>query len=229
MNNDTSFNTITQRMLDAWLLTTAQEPAVPEDIYRDVLDLLTLKMRMTLVLLDAENPLDWRMKVVRPSGFNSRILNVNSIFADQRLGDFKDRSYMETAVIPRYLQVIASQKPAMEMVKTKVLGVSVGYERLILPQKTDRGSSAWLLSISNGRFMFNPPHRQAKLDATDEIVIQLLSEGATAKEIAADLGISHRTVEHRLERMKERYGAKNTVHLATMLVAMRFDREGDKS
>lgn len=229
MNKDTPFNTVTQRLLDAWLLTTAQEPAAPEDIYRDVLDLLTLKMRLTLVVLDGDDPLDWRLQVVRPSGFSSRILNINKIFADQRIGDFKDRAYMETAVIPRYVQVIATQKPSMEMVKTRVLGVSVGYERLILPQKTETAAPSWLLTISNGRFMFNSPQQQAKLDITDEAVIQLLTEGATAKEIAIDLGISHRTVEHRLERMKERYGARNTVHLAAMLVAMNFDRESEKS
>jgi DNA-binding CsgD family transcriptional regulator len=117
----------------------------------------------------------------------------------------------------------------MELVKTRVLGVNLGYERLILPQKTTARRPSWLLTVSNGRFMFNPPQQQARMDATDEAVIQLLTEGATAKEIAADLGISHRTVEHRLERMKERYGAKNTVHLAAMLVATHFDRDVEKS
>lgn len=77
--------------------------------------------------------------------------------------------------------------------------------------------------------MFTPPQQRARMDATDEAVMQLLTEGATAKEIAADLGISHRTVEHRLERMKERYGAKNTVHLAAMLIATHLDRDIEKS
>lgn len=229
MNTGTSFHTVTQKLLDAWLHTTPQLPAAPEDIYRDVLDLLTIRMRMTLVVLDGEDPLQWHLKVVRPSGFSSRLLNINKLFADQRIGEFKDRAYMETAVIPRYREVIATQKPSMELVKTRVLGVNLGYERLILPQKTTARRPSWLLTVSNGRFMFNPPQQQARMDATDEAVIQLLTEGATAKEIAADLGLSHRTVEHRLERMKERYGAKNTVHLAAMLVATHFDRDVEKS
>jgi len=229
MNKHTSFHTVTQKLLDAWLHTTPQPPAAPEDIYRDVVDLLTIRMRMTLVVLDGEDPLQWYLKVVRSSGFSSRLLNINKLFADQRIGEFKDRTYMETAVIPRYREVIATQKPSMELVKTRVLGVNLGYERLILPQKTMARRPSWLLTVSNGRFMFNPPQQQARMDATDEAVIQLLTEGATAKEIAADLGISHRTVEHRLERMKERYGAKNTVHLTAMLVATHFDRDVEKS
>jgi DNA-binding CsgD family transcriptional regulator len=229
MTKDTSFNTVTQKLLDAWLRTTPQVPASAESIYRDVVDLLTIKMRLTIVLLDGDDPFGWHMQVVRSSGFASRILNINKLFANQRIGDFKDRSYMETAVIPRYREVIASQKPSMELVKTTLLGVNIAYERMILPQKTTSARPAWLLTVTNGRFMFNAPELQAKLDMTDEAVIQLLTEGATAKQIANELGISHRTVEHRLERMKERYGAKNTVHLAAMLVAMHLQREGDQS
>lgn len=228
MSKDTSFHTVTQTLLDAWLRTSPEAPATPEDVYRDALDLLTIKMRLTTVVLDGEDPLGWSLQVVRPSGFASRILNINQLFKDQRIGEFKDRSYMETAVIPRYREVIASQKPSMEMVKTRLLGVNIAYERVILPQKTTE-RPAWLLTVTNGRFMFNAPERQSRLDVTDEAVIQLLTEGATAKQIAAELGISHRTVEHRLERMKERYGAKNTVHLAAMLVAMHLHRETDKS
>ncbi|WP_440531380.1 hypothetical protein [Sinorhizobium fredii] len=36
--------------------------------------------------------------------------------------------------------------------------------------------------------------------------------------------MSHRTVEHRLERMKQRYGARNVVHLVSMLIATHLDR-----
>jgi DNA-binding CsgD family transcriptional regulator len=229
MTKDTSFHTVTQKLLDAWLRTTPQAPAKPEDVYRDAVDLLTIKMRLTVIVLDGEDPFGWQLQVVRSSGFASRVLNINKLFANQRIGDFKDRSYMETAVIPRYREVIASQKPSMELVKTRLLGVNIAYERLILPQKAAASKPAWLLTVTNGRFMFNAPEMQAKLDVTDEAVIQLLTEGATAKQIATELGISHRTVEHRLERMKERYGAKNTVHLAAMLVAMHLHRENDKS
>ncbi|MBO9197044.1 MULTISPECIES: response regulator transcription factor [unclassified Rhizobium] len=229
MTKDTTFHTVTQKLLDAWLSTSPHQPGPPEAVYRDAVDLLTIKMRLTVVVLDGEDPLDWRLQVVRSSGFASRILNINKLFANQRIGDFKDRSYMETAVIPRYREVIASQKPSMEMVKTELLGVNIAYERMVLPQRTTEAKPAWLLTVTNGRFMFNAPERQAKLDGTDEAVVQLLTEGATAKQIATELGISHRTVEHRLERMKERYGAKNTVHLTAMLVAMHLHRETDRN
>lgn len=138
MNKDTSFHTVTQKLLDAWLHTTPQLPAAPEDIYRDVLELLTIRMRMTLVVLNGDDPLQWHLKVVRSSTVSSRILNINKLFADQRIGEFKDRGYMETAVIPRYREVIATQKPSMELVKTRVLGVNIGYERLIFRKRQRR-------------------------------------------------------------------------------------------
>lgn len=72
--------------------------------------------------------------------------------------------------------------------------------------------------------MLSPPKRQQRLEVADEAIIQLLIEGATAKEIALSLGLSHRTIEHRLSRMKESYGAKNTVHLVAMLISMHLDR-----
>lgn len=73
--------------------------------------MLSIKMRLTLFTIDGDDPKRWFMKAIRHSGFTSRILNINKIFADAHIGDFKDRSYMEEAVIPRLLQVIDSQQP----------------------------------------------------------------------------------------------------------------------
>lgn len=133
---------------------------------------------------------------------------------------------METAVIPRLRQVIDSQQPSMELVKTRLFGVNLGYDRILLPQR-NAGRPEWIISSSYAQFLLSPPQRREKLDVGNEAIVQLLIEGATAKKIAAALGISHRTVEHRLERMKERYSAKNTVHLVAMLIATHLDRSGN--
>lgn len=223
MPSDTSFSAIIRQMMDAWLQTTPESPALARDIYGSVLDLLSIKMRLTLISIDGDDPLKWSMQAIRKSGFSSRVLNINKIFSDGKLGDFKDRSYIENAVIPRYLEVIATQQPSLELVKTKLFGVNLGYDRLLLPQRNaDRPE--WIISSSNGQFMLSPPKRQQRLEVADEAIIQLLMEGATAKEIALSLGLSHRTIEHRLGRMKEHYGAKNTVHLVAMLISMHLER-----
>ncbi|MGN7713464.1 LuxR C-terminal-related transcriptional regulator [Agrobacterium radiobacter] len=72
--------------------------------------------------------------------------------------------------------------------------------------------------------MLSPPQQHEKLDVADEAIVQLLIEGATAKEIAETLSVSARTVEHRIERLKTRYGARNTVHLIAMLVTAHAEK-----
>lgn len=223
MARETPFTIVTRRMIDAWIQTTAEQRAAPEDVYRDVLDLLSIKMRLTVFTVEGDDPLKWHMKAIRHSGFASRVLNINKIFADCRIGDFKDQSYMQAAVIPRLKEVLERQQPVTELVKTRLLGVNLGYDRILLPQK-NAGRPEWIISSSYAQFLLSPPERREKLDVADEAIIQLLVEGATAKEAAATLGISHRTVEHRLEKMRQRYGARNVVHLVSMLIATHLDR-----
>ncbi|MET0748028.1 MAG: helix-turn-helix transcriptional regulator [Rhizobium sp.] len=223
MAKETPFAAVTRLMLDAWLRTTPERPAEPETVYNDILEMLSLKMRLTLFTVNGDDPLDWKMTAIRHSGFASRVLNINKIFADTTIGGFKDRSYMERAVIPRLLEVVHNQQPRIELVKTKLFGVNLGYDRILLPQRSTARPN-WIISSSYAQFLLNPPQRHASLDVGDEAIVQLLIEGSTAKEIAVTLGISHRTVEHRLERMKERFAAKNTIHLAAMLIATHMDR-----
>ena len=226
MSSETPFAAVTRVMLDRWLATSADNPLEPAVVYSPVLDQLSIKMRMTVFRLNGDDPLQWEMKAIRQSGFTSRVLNINQLFADCRIGEFKDRRYMEEAVIPRLREVVRTQQPRMELVKTKLMGLSLGYDRILLPQKNTMGSE-WIISSSCARFLLTRPRQEANLDVEDEAITQLLIEGATAKEIAATLGFSHRTVEHRLSRMKDRMGARNTVHLVAMLMAMHLDRSAD--
>lgn len=223
MSSETSFSAVVRVMLDRWLAASSSAPIGPEAIYAPVLDLLSIKMRLTVFHLNGDDPLQWQMKAIRHSGFTSRILNINQLFSDCRIGEFKDRRYMEEAVIPRLREVVATQQPRSELVKTKLLGVSLGYDRFLLPQKNDAGPQ-WIISASYARFLLTRPRQEENLEAADEAITQLLIEGATAKEIAGSLGLSHRTIEHRLSRLKERMGARNTVHLVAMLMAVQLDR-----
>ncbi|WP_245512320.1 helix-turn-helix domain-containing protein [Rhizobium leguminosarum] len=54
------------------------------------------------------------------------------------------------------------------------------------------------------------------MDEFDHSVLQLLYEGLSAKEIAQQVEISHRTVEHRIERMKARIGARTISQLVAL-------------
>lgn len=221
MIRSASFSTVVRKLTDAWILTDPARPARPEDVYAGVEDLLSLKMRLTVFRITGNDPLNWNMIAIRHSGFRSRILNVNKLFADCTIGEFKDRRYMEEAVIPRLVEVIERQQPSSELVKTRLLGINLGYDRILLPQKNEKRPE-WVISSSNAQFLLSSPQRLESLDIGDEAILQLLMEGSTAKEIANTLEISHRTVEHRLERIKLKYGAKNNVHLVAMLMSARL-------
>ena len=50
-------------------------------------------------------------------------------------------------------------------------------------------------------------------------LVRQLLRGKTAKEIGRILGLSHRTIEHRIERMKLKLEADNKSHLIEILLS----------
>ncbi|WP_390919876.1 LuxR C-terminal-related transcriptional regulator [Neorhizobium turbinariae] len=52
-----------------------------------------------------------------------------------------------------------------------------------------------------------------------------LIEGQTTKEIGDLLQLSPRTIEHRIDRLKTRFEARNLVHLVAKLVANQVGRK----
>jgi hypothetical protein len=218
------FNTVAQKMLDSWIETNPSEPVEPQHVYAGVLDLLSIKMRLTVIKVGGPDPLAWQMTPVRHSGFTSSLFNVNKVFEDQRLGDFKDQTYIANAVVPRLKQVIENQQPSIELVKTQLFGINLGYDRILIPERTT-GRPRWVISSSYARFLLDTPKSHGKFDVDEEAVVQLLLEGCTAKEIAVQLGLSNRTVEHRLDKLKTRFGARNLVHLVVMLLGGHVNRE----
>ena len=58
-------------------------------------------------------------------------------------------------------------------------------------------------------------HRQEKLSPREREVLELLTQGATNKEIAASLGISENTVKNHLKNILEKLHLQNRVQAAT--------------
>ncbi|MDH4442653.1 MAG: helix-turn-helix transcriptional regulator [Rhizobium sp.] len=217
MPKETPFTAVSQKMLDAWIASDPAHPVEPARIYDGVQSLLSIKMRLTVFRIQGNDPLQWRMTPIRHSGFTTTLFDLNHAFRDQLIGEFKDQSYMATSVVPRLCQVVENQQPSIELVKTKLFGINLGYDRILLPQRTT-GRPQWVISSSYARFLLDTPKRFGAFNVDDEAVVQLLMEGRTAKEIAVQLGLSHRTIEHRLDRLKERFGARNLIHLVVMLL-----------
>lgn len=216
-----TFNALSHELMDAWLVRDAV--LKPEELMGLVIDRMTLKMALSLLQTDGADPYRWRFTRVKDFGFQSRMLErMRKELPDAALGEL-NRGYIDEAVIPAFSRAVESRRPLLDLVRTRILGMRVGYQRLILPQKGE-GAPQWCISLVEGRF-FIPSDKEAKTDLTDDGIVQLLIEGHTAREIAELLHLSPRTIEHRIDRMKERLEAKNLVHLVAKLVASQLDRK----
>ncbi|UWU23025.1 helix-turn-helix transcriptional regulator [Rhizobium sp. CB3060] len=100
----------------------------------------------------------------------------------------------------------------------RILGMHAAYERIILPQKNSSGRSAWCIGLLDVHFLLRAGPRAAGTDDTDLGILQLLAEGASTREIADAVSLSPRTVEHRIERLKSAFGARNIAHLVALSI-----------
>ncbi len=215
-----SFGSVSQTLLDNWLRSPASEP---DQLFPGVLDHLTSRMRLAVIDINSLDQQDWILRPVRHSRISSRILNLNTLFKGGRLGDIKDQDYMARSVFPQYRKVIDMRQPAIDMVETKLLGISVTYDRIILPDRVS-AATKWLVTCTYGRFMAGSAPQNFQLDSTDETILMHVMAGESSKEIAPQIGLSARTVEHRLERLRKQVGARNLPHLITMLIVSGFNR-----
>jgi DNA-binding CsgD family transcriptional regulator len=216
-----NFNSICQKLIDGWLNCQLDMHAEPARVYSAVLRDLNVRMRLAVIDIRPQLPKDWVLIPVRQTNVMSRIIDLNSLFGGGKLGDIKDQNYISTSVLPAYNKAIDVRQPLIDIVETKLLGVKVIYDRIILPERTKHPE--WLITFTNGRFMAGAPTNNIEIDSTDEAILAALIEGMSAKEIAFETGLSHRTVEHRLERAKKQMGAKSLHHLAAMFVTAGFD------
>ncbi|MDF1608986.1 helix-turn-helix transcriptional regulator [Hoeflea sp. YIM 152468] len=214
------FNSLCHQLIDHWVK--ADALATPDELYDQIIGSLSVKMALSVVETNKNDPYDWYFLRIKNFGYKSKILETmlaelpNAVLRDL------DRAFVDQAIIPGMQRALHSKRPTIDMVKIRFVGVRVGYERLILPQKTE-GTPQWCVSLAEGRFAI-PSHQEMASDLTDESIIQLLIEGQTAKEIADMLDLSPRTIEHRIDRMKTRFGARNLVHLVAKLVGTQVDR-----
>lgn len=210
-----SFNILSRALIDTWL--TSSNTTSPTEIYAEVAAKLTAKMALFVMRTEACDPYDWQLRRIRNFSFRSSLLaQLAPAFADTALRNL-DRDFVDRMMIPAYSRAVMLRRPTKEMVRSQIGPIQVGYERLILPQKTAERPD-WCISLVAARYLL-PKMLEAKTDAIDENVIQLLIEGHATKEIADWLNLSPRTIEHRLSRLKDRFEAENLVHLVAKIVA----------
>ena len=210
-----SFNILSRALIDTWL--TSSNTTSPAEIHAEVANRLNAKMALFVMKTEACDPYDWQLRRIRNFSFRSSLLaQLAPAFADTALRNL-DRNFVDHMMIPAYSRAVMLRRPTKEMVRSQIGPIQVGYERLILPQKTVQRPD-WCISLVSARYLL-PKMLEAKTDAIDENVIQLLIEGHSTKEIADWLNLSPRTIERRLSRLKDRFEAANLVHLVAKIVA----------
>lgn len=212
------FKALSARLIDAWV-ETAPGDMEPDSLCAAVADDLRPTMILGVVETSAPDPRDYYIRFVQRYTLLTRLFCAVSMQQDQRLGDFADQEYMEKSVMPAYRRAIGNGHPVIDLVTTSIVGINAVYDRIILPQKGRRGVADWCIVLSETRLLFSPPQDVPARDSMDDTIVQLLLEGMTAKEIAQRAGVSPRTVEHRIDRLKARYGARNLAHLVALTMS----------
>jgi DNA-binding CsgD family transcriptional regulator len=142
--------------------------------------------------------------------------NVNLRGGGMRLGDYPDLTYMRNDVAPYYQACKQSGETSIMRMRSKIQDQVAVYDRIIMPVKP-KGDHTWSVSITKTRMLLPTP--PAVLTPKEQDILDLLAQGYSAKEIAAKMSMSHRTVEHRIESVKTKLGAKNVAHAVAIGIA----------
>ncbi|MBB6305078.1 LuxR C-terminal-related transcriptional regulator [Rhizobium leucaenae] len=182
-----------REMWDAWISSDAASS--PEQVYRPALRHFTASM--VLAVHNNEYPLILR-------GYEA--LAEHAPIASDIARELLIRRYRETQSQERPL-------PVKEMVEKE--GKFVALESLLLPQK----GGGWCLAVIDIQLLLPIPRVRADIDDIDRAIIQSLYEGFSGKEIGQRVGFSHRTIEHRIERLKRGFGARSIAQLVALSIA----------
>ncbi|MCV3764958.1 helix-turn-helix transcriptional regulator [Rhizobium sp. TRM95796] len=177
---------------------------------------MTLKMRLFVLMLEGMDPLLWNLRMIRGAGPFSSFLRETDLPQSGPLGAFEDHVYLREHFLPSIEKSRTSGQPIIESCVTFLRGFRLSLDRIVLPQKSAT-APRWALCLENIRTVRQPVPQLENLSVEESIISQMLREGLTAKEIAREMAVSHRTVEHRISQLKDRYKARNVAHLTAIL------------
>ncbi|TBB60718.1 LuxR family transcriptional regulator [Rhizobium ruizarguesonis] len=180
-------------MWDAWISSDAD--ISPELVYRPALSLFTTSM----VLAVHE-----RGKCLILKGYEAHIGH-SSIANDIARGQ----------LALRYDETQRQERPVTTKEMIEKEGKFAALEALLLPQK----GGGWCIAVIDIQLLLPIPRTRADIDDVDRAILQLLYEGFSGKEIGQHLGLSHRTIEHRIERLKQGFGARSIAQLVALSIA----------
>jgi DNA-binding CsgD family transcriptional regulator len=216
MIRDAFFRDISRRLMDRWVEIHPSETDDPESLLFGIDTYMTLKMRLFVLSLEAQEPLQWGLRLIRGAGPFSSFLREADLPQSGPLGAFEDHVYLREHLLPSVDKSRISRQPIIESCSAILRGFRLSLDRIVMPQKSPT-APRWIMCLENIRSVRQPMPQVENLSVEESIISQMLREGLTAKEIAREMAVSHRTVEHRISQLKERYKARNVAHLTAIL------------
>jgi DNA-binding CsgD family transcriptional regulator len=170
--------------------------------------------------MNASTPLAFRLKTFRQA-FDLKHDR------GQEIGLYPDRKYVDDVLIPNYMATLSEGRPALRRIMAPVQGRFAVYEGLFLPNFDRTGRRS--LSLSRLLFLAEDIDGDVltALSARERQSLDHLTIGLSAKQIAALLKLSGRTVEHHIESIKAKLSVRNVSHAVAKNVILSLG--GDRS
>ncbi|MGO7658902.1 response regulator transcription factor [Rhizobium ruizarguesonis] len=202
MRSKKGFVHASRELLDRWI--SGGGAKLPEELYQPALHLFTASMVLCLQR-------DGRSLIVH--GYSAQAEQSTTVdeFACGWLAS-------------RHHEIQKQARPVStgELIETK--GNHVAFDTLLLPQK----GGGWSLAAFDIQLMLPVPRINLQMDGVDHSILQLLYRGLSVKEIAQQVELSHRTIEHRTERLKARLGARTLPQLVALSIANGLSGKGSR-
>ncbi|TBD09783.1 helix-turn-helix transcriptional regulator [Rhizobium ruizarguesonis] len=178
-----SFTHVSRVMWDGWI--SSDVGTLPELVYRPALELFTGSMVLA----------------VHEGGKCLILKGYETLIGHASIANEIARALL----VHRYDETQRQERPISTKETIQKGGKFAALESLLLPQKT----GGWCIAVIDIQLLLPIPRTRADIDDVDRAILQLLYEGFSGKEIGQEIGLSHRTIEHRIERLKQGFGARS--------------------
>ena len=204
--------------MDAWISAGADTDGA-DIICGSVLDYLAPDMVLTVTETAATDPLDWTLSLIHGYEVPSGLADIMPVGTDLPFHSLLDRQFTVGTLITGRQRAIAQARPQVDNIDGCLSSVRIFGDRVILPARSADHLGSWCVSLVRIRCLLPMTEPTHEPDVTEFAILQLLREGYSARNIGALVGLSPRTVEHKLEKLKAAFGARSVAHLATLSIA----------
>ncbi len=216
-----SFATCVHDLMDAWI--TSREGGQATDIYHAVMGPTQPNVILAVVKCRGSDIGAFSVDFIHRYRIATDAFDFLKLQGEEPpdLRSLLVQKYLRDSVVPLLGRAMNGRRPSLSKGTTAYEGCKIFYEMLLVPQKNAIQQSEWCILFSKIDLVLRAALPQFQADGIDLSILQLLTEGAFQKEIGDRLGLSPRTIEHRIERLKERVGAKNLHHLVALWISIR--------